>query len=287
MVMKKYLAFDIGGTKIKWGILNEEGAILEKASFDTRRESEESFLENIIKIALERKNEVEGVAISMPGFIDSVNGIPKVCYAIRCIEGKCITKIIEEKTGLKASVENDGKCVALAEKFNGNATECSDFVCVTIGTGIGGGIYVNNKLLRGSTFQGGEFGFMRCNEKGMYSNTASTLALIKEYMKYKNLDKAVDGQVVFEEGKKDPKVKEIINEWYGLIAIGIYNLSATLNPEKILIGGGVSEREEFIEEVVNALENIEAWKDVKCVIERCKHKNDAGMIGSVYNFLNE
>ena len=287
MVMKKYLAFDIGGTKIKWGILNEEGAILEKASFDTRRESEESFLENIIKIALERKNEVEGVAISMPGFIDSVNGIPKVCYAIRCIEGKCITKIIEEKTGLKTSVENDGKCVALAEKFNGNATECSDFVCVTIGTGIGGGIYVNNKLLRGSTFQGGEFGFMRCNEKGMYSNTASTLALIKEYMKYKNLDKAVDGQVVFEEGEKDPKVKEIINEWYGLIAIGIYNLSATLNPEKILIGGGVSEREEFIEEVVNALENIEAWKDVKCVIERCKHKNDAGMIGSVYNFLNE
>ena len=287
MVMKKYLAFDIGGTKIKWGILNEEGAILEKASFDTRRESEESFLENIIKIALERKNEVEGVAISMPGFIDSVNGIPKVCYAIRCIEGKCITKIIEEKTGLKASVENDGKCVALAEKFNGNATECSDFVCVTIGTGIGGGIYVNNKLLRGSTFQGGEFGFMRCNEKGMYSNTASTLALIKEYMKYKNLDKAVDGQVVFEEGEKDPKVKEIINEWYGLIATGIYNLSATLNPEKILIGGGVSEREEFIEEVVNALENIEAWKDVKCVIERCKHKNDAGMIGAVYNFLNE
>lgn len=285
--MKKYLAFDIGGTRIKWGILNEEGAILEKSSFDTRTESEELFLENIIKIAIERKNEVEGVALSMPGFIDSINGIPKVCYAIRCIEGKCITKIIEEKTGLKASVENDGKCVALAEKFNGNATECSDFVCVTIGTGIGGGIYVNNKLLRGSTFQGGEFGFMRCNEKGMYSNTASTLALIKEYMKYKNLDKAVDGQVVFEEGKKDPKVKEIINEWYGLIAIGIYNLSATLNPEKILIGGGVSEREEFIEEVVNALENIEAWKDVKCVIERCKHKNDAGMIGSVYNFLNE
>lgn len=285
--MKKYLAFDIGGTKIKWGILNEEGVILEKSSFNTRTESEELFLENIIKIALERKNEVEGVAISMPGFIDSINGIPKVCYAIRCIEGKCITKIIEEKTGLKASVENDGKCVALAEKFNGNATECSDFVCVTIGTGIGGGIYVNNKLLRGSTFQGGEFGFMRCNEKGMYSNTASTLALIKEYMKYKNLDKAVDGQVVFEEGEKDPKVKEIINEWYGLIAIGIYNLSATLNPEKILIGGGVSEREEFIEEVVNALENIEAWKDVKCVIERCKHKNDAGMIGAVYNFLNE
>ena len=63
MFMKKYLAFDIGGTKIKWGILNEEGSILEKSSFDTRRESEELFLENIIKIALERKSEVEGVAI--------------------------------------------------------------------------------------------------------------------------------------------------------------------------------------------------------------------------------
>ena len=69
--MKKYLAFDIGGTRIKWGILNEKGAILEKSSFDTSTESEELFLENIIKIALERKDEVEGVALSMPGFIDS------------------------------------------------------------------------------------------------------------------------------------------------------------------------------------------------------------------------
>lgn len=285
--MNKYLAFDIGGTKIKWGIVNDEGKVLEKGSFNTNVESEEKFLEEIIKVALEKKGEVSGVALSMPGFIDSNNGIPKVCYAIRCMEGKNITKIIEEATGLKAAVENDGKCVALAEKFNGAAKECSDFICITIGTGIGGGIFVNNALLKGSTFQGGEFGFMRCSDKGIYSNTSSTLSLIKEYMKHKNIEEQIEGHVVFDEGQRDSKVKEIINNWYNNIAVGIFNLSATFNPEKILIGGGVSVREEFIDELKEALSKIDCWEDVKSKIEPCYHKNEAGIIGAVYNLKNK
>ncbi|MGG7178855.1 ROK family protein [Clostridium paraputrificum] len=293
--MKKYLSFDIGGTKIKWGILNELGEILEKNSFDTMVNSEEEFLSGIVEVSLKYKNEVEGIAISMPGFIDSKKGIPTVCYAINCIEGKSITSILEEKTGLKASVENDGKCVALAEKFNGNATECSDFICMSIGTGIGGGIFLNNKLVRGNAFQAGEFGFMVCNglgadykNKEILSNNASTRSLVVRYMEYKGIEseELVEGTVVFEEAKKDTKVKEIIKWWYSNIALGIYNLSATLNPEKILIGGGVSVRSEFIEELEEALNLIPWWKDVSAKIEPCKHKNDAGMIGAVYHFIN-
>lgn len=294
--MKNILAFDIGGTKVKWGILNEAGDILEKGKFDTVVDSEEAFLKGIIEVTLKFKNEVEGIAISMPGFIDSKNGIPTVCYAINCMEGKSITKILEEKTGLKTSVENDGKCVALAEKFNGNAVECSDFICMSIGTGIGGGIFLNNKLIRGNAFQAGEFGFMICNGmneefKGreIWSNNASTRALVNKYMEYKGIssDELVEGTVVFDAAKEDDNVKEILNWWYKNIALGIYNLSSTLNPEKILIGGGVSVREDFIPELEKALNSIPWWKDVSCKIELCKHKNDAGMIGAVYNFLNE
>ena len=287
--METVVCFDIGGTAVKYGLLDLNGKILEKSSFDTNIKDSQEILNNMSKIInnyIVNKN-VVGISISSPGFVNTNTGEIVDGTIIEGFIGLNIKKYFEDKYKLPVAVDNDANCATIAEHKLGNGTDCKNMVCVTIGTGIGGGIYINNKLLRGSTFQGGEFGFMRCNEKGMYSNIASTLALIKEYMKYKNLDKAVDGQVVFNDGEKDSKVKEIINEWYGLIATGIYNLSATLNPEKILIGGGVSEREEFIEEVVNALEKIEAWNDVKCVIERCKHKNDAGMIGAVYNLLNE
>lgn len=296
--MGKYLAFDIGGTKVKFGLLNKKGEVLEKDNFDTDVSSEENFLKGIIEVIekYKSKENIEGVAISMPGFIDAEKGVPTVCYAINCMEGKSITNIIEEKTGLKASVENDGKCVALAEKFNGNATECTDFICMTIGTGIGGGIFLNNRLVRGKGFQAGEFGFMICNglneeykNKEILSANSSTIALVTKYKEYKGIDKdtVVEGYTVFDEAEKDDNVKDIIKWWYKNISLGIFNLCATLNPEKVLIGGGVSARLGFVDELEMALNEIPAWNDVKAKIEICKHKNDAGMIGALYHFLNK
>lgn len=296
--MKNILAFDIGGTKVKYGIVNTAGKVLKKDTFDTDCSSEEAFLKPILDIINKEKEiqELEGVGISMPGFIDAEKGIPTVCYAIKCMEGKSITDIIALKTGFKASVENDGNCAAFAEKFNGNALNCSDFICVTIGTGIGGGIYLNDRIVRGNSFRAGEFGFMVCEglnkekiEDSIISANASTRSLVLDYMKYKNMDPKdiVEGYEVFEKAKEDQNVREIINNWYRKIALGVVNLSATLNPEKILIGGGVSAREDFIKEIERCANEITWWKDVSSKIEVCKHRNDAGLIGAAYNFIIE
>ncbi|MGL5150297.1 MAG: ROK family protein [Clostridium sp.] len=293
--MRRYIAFDIGGTAVKHGIITAQGEIIEKDKFKTDVSTEEAFVESLVKQVEEYKKKytVEGIAISMPGFIDTYNGIPTVCYAINCLEGKSITNILEEKTGLKTTVENDGNCAALAEKFNGNAVDCSDFICVTVGTGIGGGIYLNNKILRGKSFKAGEFGYMICrdyNEEtkstSILSTNAATLPLINLYKNYKNIDREVEGQEVFEEAKNDEKLQEIINDWFKSLALGIFNLSATLNPEKILIGGAISLRADFIEKLLEALNKINVWGDVEVEIQRCKHGNDAGLIGAVYNFAN-
>lgn len=293
--MRKILAFDIGGTNIKFGILNELGEILEKGKVKTRVESEEVFINSLVEIIEEKKNEIEGVAISMPGFIDAEKGIPTACYAIQCIVNKSITQIIKNRTGLKVTLENDGKCAALAEKFSGNAVYCENFICITVGTGIGGGLFINGKIVRGNSFRGGEFGFMVCEgleKEDMNTSTmskkASTIALINKYKKYKNIDEAVhiEGHEVFLEAEKDERVRELLEEWYTSLAIGIMNLSATLNPEKIIIGGGISVRENFIEDIEKALNKIQWWNDVNAKIEVCKHKNDAGLIGAVYNYLN-
>ena len=162
---------------------------------------------------------------------------------------------------------------------------------ITIGTGIGGGICLNNNLIRGKQFKGGEFCYMITKDKEEHqilSKNSSITALIDMYKEYKNLDNTVEvlGDEIFKEAETDKNVKNIINEWYGNIARMVFNLSSILNPEKILIGGGVSARADLIYQIEIALREIPWWHFVECKLEKCKHENDAGLIGSAYNFMN-
>ena len=260
---------------------------------ETIQKTAEGFVNELCEIAnlYKEHKDILGIAISMPGFINNIEGIPLVCSVLRFIEGYKLQEELSLRTNLKVRIENDANCVALAEKFSGNARECEDFICITIGTGIGGGIYLNNKLIRGKQFKGGEFCYMITKDKAGYqklNENSSMTALIKMYKEYKNISamEKVLGSDIFKEAEKDEDIKAIINEWYGNIARMIYNVSSMLNPEKILIGGGVSAREELISELQNALNEIPWWKHVSCTIEKCKHENDAGLIGAAYNFIN-
>ena len=227
----------------------------------------------------------------MPGFINNKEGIPVACSYLRFIENYKLKDELAYRTNLEVRIENDANCVALAEKFNGNATECEDFICITIGTGIGGGIYLNNNLIRGKQFKGGEFCYMITKDKEghqILSKNSSITAIIDMYKEYKNLDNTVEvlGDEIFKEAETDKNVKNIINEWYGNIARMVFNLSSILNPEKILIGGGVSARADLIYQIEIALREIPWWHFVECKLEKCKHENDAGLIGAAYNFMN-
>ena len=291
--MRKIISIDVGGTFIKYGLVDEAGNVLCKNKMETIQKTAEGFVDELCEMAnlYKEHKDILGIAISMPGFINNIEGIPLVCSVLRFIEGYKLQEELSLRTNLKVRIENDANCVALAEKFSGNARECEDFICITIGTGIGGGIYLNNKLIRGKQFKGGEFCYMITKDKAGYqklNENSSMTALIKMYKEYKNISamEKVLGSDIFKEAEKDEDIKAIINEWYGNIARMIYNVSSMLNPEKILIGGGVSAREELISELQNALNEIPWWKHVSCTIEKCKHENDAGLIGAAYNFIN-
>ncbi|WP_368262395.1 ROK family protein [Clostridium disporicum] len=291
--MRKIISIDVGGTFIKYGLVDEAGNVLCKNKMETIQKTAEGFVNELCEIAnlYKEHKDILGIAISMTGFINNIEGIPLVCSVLRFIEGYKLQEELSLRTNLKVRIENDANCVALAEKFSGNARECEDFICITIGTGIGGGIYLNNKLIRGKQFKGGEFCYMITKDKAGYqklNENSSMTALIKMYKEYKNISamEKVLGSDIFKEAEKDEDIKAIINEWYGNIARMIYNVSSMLNPEKILIGGGVSAREELISELQNALNEIPWWKHVSCTIEKCKHENDAGLIGAAYNFIN-
>lgn len=291
--MEKYIAFDIGGTKVKHGLLLEDGTIVSKSSYPTVCNDLEVFLNDMVGTIEQYTSvhEITGVAVSLPGFIDANSGYSERAGAIISLDNKNLKKLLEERIQLRVEIENDGNCSALAEKWNGNAVECDDFICFTIGTGIGGGIMVNGQIVHGHTFRGGEFGFMitrgKTNET-MHHN-ASTSSLIKSYKKYKGfaVEESVEGETIFSEASHDEGVKKLINEWLTSISYGIFNLAATLNPQKILIGGGVSSREGLIDNIIDHLEQIEWWKFLKVEVQACKHKNDAGMIGAVYHFMTK
>lgn len=288
--MDKYIVFDFGGTKIKHGISNDNGELITSSSYDTTRDNLDRFLADLYAVIDHyiKEHKVAGIGISMPGYIDIYTGYAERAGAIVALDGQNIKEILEQKYGLPVEVENDGNCAALAEKMAGNATDVDNFIVMTIGTGIGGGFVFNGEIYRGYRFRAGEFGMMVTHladgtKKDMH-HTAATSALIEEYKRYKNIEGHVEGTEIFAAAQTDPEVKALIDRWIGHIARGIYNLTVTLNPEKILIGGGVSANPYLLEEINRQMKDFQYWSEFAIPIERCKFLNDAGLIGAFYHF---
>ncbi|MDZ4992422.1 ROK family protein [Clostridium perfringens] len=291
--MKKIVAIDIGGTFIKHRVVREDGKVIKYNKSSTNKSNIEEFINTLINIVNEykKKEDIIGVSISIPGFVNNKIGIVNNCTAFRFIEGYKLKENLESLLNIPVLIENDANCVALAEKFTGNAKECEDFICITIGTGIGGGIFLNGDLVRGKEFKGGEFCYMITKDEDGYmtlSENSSFTALSRMYCDYKRGGKEniILGETIFEEAKVDENINKIIEKWYGNIGRMVYNLSSILNPEKILIGGGISSRVDFLKKLEFQLNKIPKWNFIKCNIELCKHKNNAGIIGAAYNFFN-
>ncbi|MBT2605729.1 ROK family protein [Bacillus sp. ISL-53] len=294
--MKKYISFDVGGTKVKHGLLLEDGTILSQGSYSTPCTNLDKFIIKMVDTInmYLRNNHVLGVAISLPGFINPYTGYSEQAGAVTALINQNLKNLLEAKVPLRVEIENDGNCAAIAEKTSGNAQNCTDFICVTIGTGIGGGIFVDGKLLHGHRFRGGEFGFMITQANGknfgdIWHSTGSTSALIRSYKKLKGISEYenVKGESVFSEATKSKSVKKLIDEWARNISYGIFNLAATLNPQKILISGGVSSQQDLLSTIKKQLEELPWWNDIKIPVELCKHRNNAGMIGAMYHLIQK
>ncbi|WP_238884178.1 ROK family protein [Clostridium sp. YIM B02551] len=292
--MKNYLCFDIGGTDLKYGLLTEEGEILEKGKTPTDRFNGKAILDNIIRIYNEFKNiQISGIALSIPGFVNCFTGYIEVGGAIPDFNDFNIKEYLEKELNIPVSGENDVNCVALAEKWKGSAKDEDNFLCMTIGTGIGGACFLNGDLYRGATYMAGEFGYMITHginnnvpSECTLSRSGAILSLREEYAKAKKLPlEKVTGIDVFNAMENgDPIAKLEINKFYDHLAVGIHNLYYVLNPDKILIGGAVSQREDLINELswrVTGLSDL----GHRIKVEACLLKNDAGLIGALYHHL--
>lgn len=294
--MRNYVAIDVGGSSVKHALINENGEIIKRGSIKTIGNDIDKFIESIGKFVDEYKkqNKIEGLACSFPGAVDVQTGFIGGASAVECIHGPNIEELLEDRCGVRVTLENDANCAALAEGWIGAAKDVANFICIVCGTGIGGAIVINNSIVKGRHLHGGEFGFMFTkNSDGYLDNTwseiASTNSLVHRVAKVKEIDKEnLNGLKVFklaEEG--DKQVAGEIDKWYMDLARGIFNLQYILDPDKIIIGGGISSRPDFdkkINEKLVLLKGRYATLDIK--VEKCKFKNDSNLIGALYNFLN-
>ncbi|WP_321387409.1 ROK family protein [uncultured Enterococcus sp.] len=284
------ISFDVGGIFVKYGLFDMDGTIVHQGKQPTEIETEETFftlIEGVIS-SYEKEYSIKGIGFSFPGVIDSENGIPIVSGAIKPLRGRPFVQLLKERTGdnYPIFIENDGNCAALAELHSGNGQNLKDFVVLTLGTGIGGGIIHNHSLMKGGRYSAGEFGMMlipdRQGKKVILAKYASTQGLLNLYRQRLGItsDTPVTGEEIFK-GNTFVK-KDVLNLWGEYVAMVIYNIIVSINPEKVLIGGGVSQNPLLLSLIEKPLKKFPEWALFETPIIRCYHQNDAGLIGAFY-----
>ncbi len=288
----KILAIDIGGTAIKYGVVSEDFTV--EKSFEVPTEAHlggPHLMQKIMTFVTEYANEVDCVGISTAGQVNSELG--KIIFASENIPnytGIEIKKTIQEKFNLPVRVENDVNSAATAEAKFGAGRGFQDFLCLTYGTGVGGALWINDKIYTGDYFSAGEFGHIvthtggkkcTCGNNGCYEMYASTRALVRAVKEETGKD--LNGREIFmPEHFSNVAVRAVIDNWIDEIIGGLSTLIFIFNPPCIILGGGIMNEDYIISEIDRRIHArpIHSFQSVK--IKKAELKNQAGMLGAAY-----
>lgn len=293
-----YLAIDVGGTFTKYAIITKECQILKKDKKPTVLEPLDAFIDSLVGIyeTIKADNEIIGIALSMPGMIDSKQGFMYTGGNLRCITNLNIVELMELRCGIPVTVENDAKCAAFAELWQGSLKDCQNAVVVVCGTGVGGAVIRNREVLNGTHFLAGEFSYVLTESDEEYSikNCLADNTGIQALIQYVSEETGIpvdqlDGEKAFSMANcGDEKAIKGIRRYVKHLAIQIHNYQYILDPERFAIGGGISVQPMFlqmIKEELKKINNIFPWTLPSPEVVVCKYFNDANLIGAVYVHL--
>jgi len=308
--MKNFIGIDIGGTSIKFGLIDQNGKIVKKTNIKTKSTRNfELVVDNIVDeiFRLIGKNQIVGIGIGCPGAINAASGVVEYSpnLAWRNVP---LAQMIFEKTGKVVKIANDASVAALGEhKFGaGKGSEYTDTALITLGTGVGSGVVVKGELFDGFQSMGGEIGHTvirengkqcSCGRKGCFEAYSSATALIREtraamtdnpetaMWAYVNSDlNKVDGRTAFETAKKGDEVAQgVVDRYINTLAEGILNIIAIFRSQAVILGGGVSAQgiclTEPLQKIINEL-RYGGPTSLPCEILIAELGNDAGIIGA-------
>ncbi|PMD67961.1 ROK family protein [Companilactobacillus nuruki] len=298
--MKKYIGIDIGGTSVKYGLVDEKGSVSNKNSFKTKADDKTGLLDDLVEAVKEVQKiapDVLGIGVSMPGVVQA-DGYLTTAGAIYGFYEINLKVLLEAKTGLPVKIENDANAAAIAEKWIGSAQGIHDYISLVLGTGVGGALVINDQIYRGAHARSGEFGWMIVEDDdidvemgSLNFRGATVIGLIRRYNQFSD-EKIDDARIIFERADQDETLaKNVLKSYYHSLAKGIINLEVSFDPAAVIIGGGISANTEFLNDLNKMIESIKATHNsIKNLdlpeVKAAKLKNDAGMIGAVYQLIN-
>ncbi len=309
-VRKYYVGIDLGGTFIKGGIVNDLGELVVDGKTPTESEKgAKKVAENIAALAnslIARLgldvSDVEGIGMGVPGMIDSKAGTVIYSNNLNWKDFK-IGDTVSKLTGLTVKIANDANVAALGEVKFGAAKDCENAVLFTLGTGVGGGIVADGKLLEGNKSAGAELGHSvivldgepcTCGRKGCLEAYASATALIRDTKRMMQAHKdskmweigdieQVTGKVAFDYYATDVYAKQVVDNYVKYLACGITNAANIFRPETVLLGGGVCAQGDNLVKPLQKLVNEEIFaKDMgpQVPVRIAALGNLAGILGA-------
>lgn len=297
-MVKNYLSIDIGGTNVKYGLLDRAGHIIERHRIKTPTDDLTSFQQAIRAIIQSYRGVIRGIAFSVPGRVDTKTGTVYHGGSLPFLDGVNFRSLFETEDQIPIAVENDGKSAALAELWLGNLQNIHSGVAIVLGTGVGGGIIIDGKLHYGTHLQAGEFSFISEDyQQDSYMNgavgfTLSAVNMIQTIGKTLQLENPQDGRLIFDYiNRHDPLAWPIFQQYCDHLAKLVLSLQAVLDVDRYVIGGGISAQPIVTQTLRTSmdqlLQNNPLIKDSlePIDIQPAKFANDANLFGALYSFL--
>ena len=317
--MNYYIGIDLGGTNIKAGVVDEQFNIVSKATCKTNlpRPAEE-ICADMAKVAVEAVekagltlDDIQSVGIGTPGTANSATGVIEYSNNLGFLNFQ-VVELMKSFIPKPCYVENDANAAAYGEYVAGAAKGANDAVCITLGTGVGGGIIIDGKIYSGFNFAGAEIGHTvidpngpecTCGRKGCFEVFSSATGLVRMTKEAMGADKdSLLWKASEEEGKVsartafnamrmgDATAKSVVDKYIRYLACGITNVINVFQPDILCIGGGVCNEGEplllpLVEQVEKEVYTKNSEKNTKIVI--AKLGNDAGIIGAAFLGLNK
>lgn len=281
------LTFDLGGSAVKYGVW-EKNALHETGKFSTPKTWEE-MKASLMAVRTASSFSIEGVAFSAPGVVDErkrqILGISAIPY----IHHFDIYGELENLFQLPITIENDANCAGMAEIYEGAAKGSKEVAFVVIGTGIGGAVFHKGEIVKGSHLYGGEFGLMFLNDGKTFSSLGTAVQMAWRYCDRKDVSRETySGEDVFRlAGEGDAVATEEVENFYEYLTQGLFSIQFSLDPEVIVLGGGVSAKEGLLEEInQRMMKKLKQFglKDFVPNIVICNYRNDANLVGAAANF---
>jgi predicted NBD/HSP70 family sugar kinase len=286
--MKQYLGIDVGGTFIKYGVMDAQYRIRSKGEVPTPLKSMDQLLDSFASIYRSCGEPIAGVGISFTATMDASND--GYCFGgalDQYTEGKKVLPLFQSLFALPTAVENDGNCFAMGELASGELKDCEHGVVVGLGTGIAGGIVINRRIYRGKWSCAAEFSYMLTNmdRKEAWHEINGANGLLREIRLLKQRPD-LDGKHFFAYARQgDADAVRILDAYTSRLTVQLYNLQCVLAPDKIVIGGGISRDPLLMESLYRNLhEFYETHRGLpQANVVKSSLGNDANLIGAVYN----